>query len=70
MSVEYEVRFCCSYSRTNDTWRNNNNMLRFNNKLIAADYTREFEQLFGGRLSLGTVSSFHSIPIVRLIYIS
>jgi phosphatidylserine/phosphatidylglycerophosphate/cardiolipin synthase-like enzyme len=34
---------------TNDTFRNNNNFLRLNNSLLAADYTREFEQMFGGR---------------------
>ena len=32
--------------------------MRFSNNLIAADYTREFEQMFGGRLSLGTAPSF------------
>src|SRR6266545_5817142 len=34
---------------TNDTWRNNNNMLRFASRQIAADYTNEFEQMFTGR---------------------
>jgi len=34
---------------TNDTWRNNNNMIRFASRQIAADYTNEFEQMFAGR---------------------
>jgi phosphatidylserine/phosphatidylglycerophosphate/cardiolipin synthase-like enzyme len=34
---------------TNDTFRNNNNMLRFSNTMIATDYTREFNQMFDGR---------------------
>lgn len=34
---------------TNDTWRNNNNMLRFANAQLAADYANEFEQMFAGR---------------------
>lgn len=34
---------------TNDLYRNNNNMLRFASRQIAADYTQEFEQMFGGR---------------------
>ena len=33
----------------NDTWRNNNNMLRFASRQLAADYAREFEQMFGER---------------------
>src|SRR5262249_30687566 len=34
---------------TNDTWRNNNQMLRFASREIAADYANEFEQMFAGR---------------------
>jgi phosphatidylserine/phosphatidylglycerophosphate/cardiolipin synthase-like enzyme len=34
---------------TNDLYRNNNNMLRFASPQLAADYTHEFEQMFGGR---------------------
>jgi phosphatidylserine/phosphatidylglycerophosphate/cardiolipin synthase-like enzyme len=34
---------------TNDTWRNNNNMLRFASRQLAADYANEFEQMFDGR---------------------
>ena len=41
---------------TNDLYRNNNNFVRFPNKLIAADYTNEFEQMFGGRFGTGETS--------------
>jgi phosphatidylserine/phosphatidylglycerophosphate/cardiolipin synthase-like enzyme len=41
---------------TNDTWRNNNNMLRFVSRQIAADYTHEFEQMFGGRFGTSKTS--------------
>jgi phosphatidylserine/phosphatidylglycerophosphate/cardiolipin synthase-like enzyme len=34
---------------TNDTYRNNNNMLRFVSRQLAADYTNEFAQMFAGR---------------------
>jgi len=43
------TRFCCSYPRNLDTWRNNNNMLRFASRQVAVDYTQEFEQMFDGR---------------------
>jgi phosphatidylserine/phosphatidylglycerophosphate/cardiolipin synthase-like enzyme len=33
----------------NDTWRNNNNMLRFASRRVAANFTNEFEQMFDGR---------------------
>jgi phosphatidylserine/phosphatidylglycerophosphate/cardiolipin synthase-like enzyme len=40
----------------NDTYRNNNNMIRIASKRLAADYTREFEQLFGGRFGTAKTS--------------
>jgi phosphatidylserine/phosphatidylglycerophosphate/cardiolipin synthase-like enzyme len=43
---------------TNDTFRNNNNMLRFASSEMAANYAREFDQMFDGtfgtRKSTGT----------------
>jgi phosphatidylserine/phosphatidylglycerophosphate/cardiolipin synthase-like enzyme len=42
---------------TNDTFRNNNNMLRFSNNLIAADYTREFNQMFDGQFGTRKTSA-------------
>lgn len=43
---------------TNDTFRNNNNFLRFANREIAINYRREFDQMFagafGGRKTSGT----------------
>jgi phosphatidylserine/phosphatidylglycerophosphate/cardiolipin synthase-like enzyme len=41
---------------TNDTYRNSNNMLRFANREIAADYTHEFEQMFSGRFGTSKTS--------------
>jgi phosphatidylserine/phosphatidylglycerophosphate/cardiolipin synthase-like enzyme len=41
---------------TNDLYRNNNNFVRFNNNLIAADYTNEFEQMFEGRFGTSKTS--------------
>lgn len=41
----------------NDTWRNNNNMLRFVSDEIAADYAREFEQMFAGRFGTSKTSA-------------
>jgi phosphatidylserine/phosphatidylglycerophosphate/cardiolipin synthase-like enzyme len=48
-SAGCERRFCCGYARNLDLYRNNNNFLRFNNNQIAADYTNEFDQMFGGQ---------------------
>jgi phosphatidylserine/phosphatidylglycerophosphate/cardiolipin synthase-like enzyme len=42
---------------TNDTFRNNNNITRFNNTLIAANYAREFEQMFGNRFGTSKTSA-------------
>jgi phosphatidylserine/phosphatidylglycerophosphate/cardiolipin synthase-like enzyme len=50
---------------TNDTWRNNNQMLRFASRQIAADYTNEFEQMFNGRFGTGKTSDT-PYPQVRL----
>jgi phosphatidylserine/phosphatidylglycerophosphate/cardiolipin synthase-like enzyme len=48
--VDEGVAWTGSWNVTsNDTFRNNNNMLRFSNDLIAADYTREFNQMFEGQ---------------------
>jgi phosphatidylserine/phosphatidylglycerophosphate/cardiolipin synthase-like enzyme len=48
--VDGAVAWMGSWNVTdNDTWRNNNQMLRFASREIAADYTNEFEQLFAGR---------------------
>jgi phosphatidylserine/phosphatidylglycerophosphate/cardiolipin synthase-like enzyme len=41
---------------TNDTFRNNNNFLRFNNSLVAANYAHEFEQMFGGHFGTSKAS--------------
>jgi phosphatidylserine/phosphatidylglycerophosphate/cardiolipin synthase-like enzyme len=49
----------------NDTWRNNNQMLRFASRQIAADYAHEFEQLFGGRFGTAKISGT-PFPLVRL----
>jgi len=49
----------------NDTWRNNNNMLRFASRQVAADYAREFQQLFEGRFGTGK-SSATPYPRVRV----
>jgi phosphatidylserine/phosphatidylglycerophosphate/cardiolipin synthase-like enzyme len=40
----------------NDTYRNNNNMVRFNNEQIAANYSREFQQLFSGKFGVAKTS--------------
>jgi phosphatidylserine/phosphatidylglycerophosphate/cardiolipin synthase-like enzyme len=50
---------------TNDTWRNNNNMLRFVSRQLAADYTNEFEQMFAGRFGTSKRSAT-PYPQVRL----
>jgi phosphatidylserine/phosphatidylglycerophosphate/cardiolipin synthase-like enzyme len=50
---------------TNDTWRNNNNMLRFVSRQLAADYTHEFEQMFAGSFGTGKRSATPH-PQVRL----
>jgi phosphatidylserine/phosphatidylglycerophosphate/cardiolipin synthase-like enzyme len=41
----------------NDTYRNNNNMLRFADDRIATDYTREFKQMFDGRFGTSKTST-------------
>jgi phosphatidylserine/phosphatidylglycerophosphate/cardiolipin synthase-like enzyme len=50
---------------TNDTFRNNNNMVRFRNDLLAADYTREFNQMFEGRFG-GKKTSGTPYPRVQV----
>jgi phosphatidylserine/phosphatidylglycerophosphate/cardiolipin synthase-like enzyme len=55
--VDGVVAWMGSWNMTdNDTWRNNNQMLRFASRQIAADYTREFEQMFAGRFGTGKTS--------------
>jgi phosphatidylserine/phosphatidylglycerophosphate/cardiolipin synthase-like enzyme len=49
----------------NDTWRNSNNMLRFANRQVAADYAREFQQLYDGRFGTAK-SSATPYPRVRV----
>src|SRR4051812_35372785 len=64
--VDGNVAWMGSWNVTdNDTWRNNNNMLRFASRPIAADYTNEFEQLFDGRFGTGK-SSATPYPRVRV----
>src|SRR6266542_4434132 len=63
-------RFCCSYTRNHDTWRNNNNMLRFASRQLSADYTNEFEQMFAGRFGTSKRSAT-PYPQVRIeVYFS
>ena len=50
---------------TNDTFRNNNNMLRFASREVAADYANEFEQMFKGRFGTSKVSAT-PFPKIRL----
>ena len=64
MVVDGAVAWMGSWNVTdNDTWRNNNNMLRFASRQVAADYTREFQQMFDGRF--GTAKS-SATPFPRL----
>jgi phosphatidylserine/phosphatidylglycerophosphate/cardiolipin synthase-like enzyme len=42
---------------TNDTYRNNNNMLRIVSRQLAADYANEFKQMFEGRFGTSKRSS-------------
>jgi phosphatidylserine/phosphatidylglycerophosphate/cardiolipin synthase-like enzyme len=50
---------------TNDTYRNNNNMLRLVSRRAAADYEHEFEQMFGGRFGTAKTSAT-PYPSVRV----
>jgi phosphatidylserine/phosphatidylglycerophosphate/cardiolipin synthase-like enzyme len=55
--VDEAVTWTGSWNVTaNDLYRNNNNFVRFNSKLIAADYMREFEQMFTGRFGTSKTS--------------
>ncbi len=48
--IDRQISWLGSWNMTdNDTYRNNNNMLRLASRQIAADYAAEFEQMFGGR---------------------
>jgi phosphatidylserine/phosphatidylglycerophosphate/cardiolipin synthase-like enzyme len=56
--VDGAVAWMGSWNMTdNDTWRNNNNMLRFASRQVAADYAREFQQLFDGRFGTAKTSA-------------
>jgi hypothetical protein len=46
----------CGIYRTTITWRNNNNMLRFASRQLAADYTDAFAQMFSGRFGTSKTS--------------
>lgn len=47
--IDSGVAWAGSWNLTeNDTFRNNNNMVRMTNREIVLNYTREFEQMFGG----------------------
>lgn len=50
---------------TNGTYRNNNNMVRFNNNEIATTYTDEFQQMFDGAYGVHktSVASYPSVQI-------
>jgi len=64
--VDGAVAWTGSWNVTdNDTWRNNNNMLRFASRQIAADYANEFEQMFEGRFGTSKRSAT-PYPQVRL----
>ena len=64
--VDAAVAWMGSWNVTdNDTWRNNNNMLRVASRQVAADYAREFQQLFEGRFGTGK-SSATPFPRVRV----
>ena len=55
--VDETVAWTGSWNITvNDTWRNNNNMLRFASRAVAADYLHEFEQMFAGRFGTRKIS--------------
>lgn len=48
--IDGRVAWLGSWNMTeNDTYRNNNNMLRLASRQLAADYANEFEQMFAGR---------------------
>jgi phosphatidylserine/phosphatidylglycerophosphate/cardiolipin synthase-like enzyme len=64
--VDGAVAWMDSWNMTdNDTWRNSNNMLRFASRQVAADYGREFQQLFDGRFGTAK-SSATPYPRVQL----
>jgi phosphatidylserine/phosphatidylglycerophosphate/cardiolipin synthase-like enzyme len=48
---------------TNDTFRNNNNMLRFASRALAADYRAEFAQMFAGRFGTSKTSATLHAPV-------
>lgn len=56
--LDQEIAWLGSWNMTeNDTYRNNNNMLRFPNRQIAEDYHNEFEQLFAGTFGTSKASA-------------
>jgi phosphatidylserine/phosphatidylglycerophosphate/cardiolipin synthase-like enzyme len=64
--IDQAVAWTGSWNLTdNDTFRNNNNMLRFASRRIAIDYANEFEQMFAGRFGTSKRSAT-PYPQVRL----
>ncbi|HEU5099263.1 MAG TPA: phospholipase D-like domain-containing protein [Roseiflexaceae bacterium] len=64
--IDQAIAWTGSWNLTdNDTWRNNNQMLRFISRRIAADYINEFEQMFAGRFGTSKRSAT-PYPQVRL----
>jgi phosphatidylserine/phosphatidylglycerophosphate/cardiolipin synthase-like enzyme len=64
--VDRAIAWTGSWNVTiNDTWRNNNQMLRFASRQVAANYTNEFDQLFDGNFGTSKISDT-PYPQVRL----
>jgi phosphatidylserine/phosphatidylglycerophosphate/cardiolipin synthase-like enzyme len=62
--VDQAIAWIGSWNITeNDTFRNNNNMLRFAGPEIAADYTREFDQMFAGVFGTRKQSNVPNSPV-------
>ncbi len=62
--VDGAITWMGSWNMTeNDTFRNNNNMIRFVNQQISAFYTTEFDQMFDGRFGPRKQSSAPYPPL-------
>jgi phosphatidylserine/phosphatidylglycerophosphate/cardiolipin synthase-like enzyme len=62
--VDGAVVWAGSWNLTeNDTFRNNNNMLRLASRRLAADYTREFERMFAGSFGGGKIAEAPDPPV-------
>lgn len=56
--IDGQVTWLGSWNMTaNDTWRNNNNMVRVRSPQLAADYRAEFEQMLAGRFGTAKTSA-------------